>query len=134
MYELTPIIKEFNRFWQYYQVDEQLFPHRRAATLRLWMDRTAQEREAMLAEVKDQGGPKGKNPYFYVQEFTLPEPENLNGTRKVERLIKTTKLVIARYKNSFGTYTLADAERHAMDIVRGLNFDYDMYLVNRKLY
>ena len=126
------IVEQFNMFWQYYQVEERLFPHRRAATLRLWMNRTEQEREAMLAEVRSQGGPKGKNPYFYVQEFALPEPENLNGTRKIERLVKTTQLVIARYKGAFGTYTLADAKRHAMEIVRGLNFDYDAYVSNRK--
>ena len=119
------IVEQFNMFWQYYQVDERLFPHRRAATLRLWTSRTEQEREAMLTEVRSQGGPKGKNPYFYVQEFTFPEPENLNGSRKIERLVKTTQLVIARYKGAFGTYTLADARRHAMEIVRGLNFKYE---------
>lgn len=59
-----------------------------------------------------------------IRRMKAQEPENLNGTRKVERLIKTTKLVIARYKGAFGTYTLTDAERYAMDILRGLNFDY----------
>lgn len=73
------IIEQFNRFWQYYQVDEGRFPHRRAATLKLWIDKHPLAREAMLKEVEENGGPKGKNPYFYVQEFAEPEPQWLTG-------------------------------------------------------
>ena len=102
------IVEQFNAFWQYYQVDERLFPHRRAATLRLWMNRTEQEREAMLSAVKSQGGPKGKNPYFYVQEFALPEPENLNGTRKGGAMINNGTAEIAFYNGSWGIYTKED--------------------------
>ena len=73
------IIEQFNRFWQNYRVDEGRFPHRRAATLRLWIDKHPLAREAMLKEVEENGGPKGKNPYFYVQEFPDPEPQWLTG-------------------------------------------------------
>ena len=59
----------------------------------------------MFTEVEANGGPKGKNPYFYVQEFAEPEPTNYNGRR-----LKTgVTYVIAKYKGSYGTYTLADA-------------------------
>ena len=75
------IIEQFNRFWRNYRVDETLFPRRRAATLKLWIDKHPAAREAMLAEVEANGGPKGKTPYFYVQEFAEPEPTNYNGRR-----------------------------------------------------
>ena len=117
------IIEQFNRFWRNYRVDETLFPRRRAATLKLWIDKHPLARESMLAEVEANGGPKGKNPYFYVQEFPDPEPTNYNG----RRLKPGVTYVIAKYKGSYGTYTLAEAEQFGMEIKYGMNFDWDAY-------
>ena len=82
----TEIIEQFNAFWQNYKVDETRFPRRRAATLRLWIDKHPLAREAMLAEVEANGGPKGKNPYFYVQEFAEPKPQWLTGREQEKAL------------------------------------------------
>lgn len=108
----TEIIEQFNAFWRNYRVDERLFPRRRAATLRLWMDKHPSAREAMLAEVEANGGPKGKNPYFYVQEFAEPEPTNYNG-----RCLKPgVTYVIAKYNGVFGTYSLEEAKEFGMEV------------------
>ena len=123
------IIEQFNRFWRNYRVDETLFPRRRAATLKLWIDKHPLAREAMLAEVEANGGPKGKNPYFYVQEFAEPEPTNYNG----RRLKPGVTYVIAKYKGSYGTYTLAEAEQFGMEIKYGMNFDYKVYLEQKAI-
>lgn len=106
------IVEQFNRFWRHYQVDETLFPRRRAATLKLWMDKHPSARAAMVAEVEAHGGPKGKNPYFFVQEFAAPEPTNYNG----RALKHGITYVIARYKNAYGTYSLQDAKDFGMEI------------------
>ncbi len=82
----TEIIEQFNRFWRLYKVDETRFPRRRAATFRLWMDKDPAARAAMMAEVEANGGPKGKNPYFYVQEFGNPEPQWLTGKEQEQAL------------------------------------------------
>lgn len=123
------IIEQFNRFWRLYKVDETLFPRRRAATLKLWIDKHPLARESMLAEVEANGGPKGKNPYFYVQEFAEPEPTNYNG----RRLKPGVTYVIAKYKSTYGTYTLAEAEQFGMEIKYGMNFDYKVYLEQKKV-
>ena len=114
------IVQQFNTFWRLYNVDETLFPRRRAATLKLWIDKHPSAREAMLAEVEANGGPKGKNPYFFVQEFAEPEPTNYNG----RALKHGVQYVIAKYKGSYGTYTLDDALSFGMEIKEGLNFKY----------
>ena len=80
------IIEQFNHFWRNYRVDEVRFPHRRAATLRLWVDKHPAAREAMLEEVKKNGGPKGKNPYFYVQDYPNPQPQWLTGREQDKAL------------------------------------------------
>lgn len=108
----TEIVEQFNAFWRNYRVDERLFPRRRAATLRLWMDKHPAAREAMLKEVVANGGPKGKNPYFYVQEFAEPEPTNYNG----RRLKPGVTYVIAKYNGFWGTYTLKEAKEFGMEI------------------
>ena len=108
----TEIIEQFNTFWRNYQVDERLFPRRRAATLKLWMDKPPAVREAMLKEVAANGGPKGKNPYFYVQEFAEPEPTNYNG----RRLKAGVTYVIAKYKGTYGTYSLEEAKEFGMEV------------------
>ena len=108
----TEIVEQFNAFWRNYRVDERLFPRRRAATLRLWMGKHPAAREAMLKEVVANGGPKGKNPYFYVQEFAEPEPTNYNG----RRLKPGVTYVIAKYNGVFGTYTLEEAKEFGMEI------------------
>ena len=82
----TEIIEQFNRFWRLYKVDETRFPRRRAATFKLWMDKDPAARAAMMAEVEANGGPKGKNPYFYVQEFGNPEPQWLTGQEQEKAL------------------------------------------------
>ena len=82
----TEIIEQFNRFWRLYKVDETRFPRRRAATFKLWMDKDPAARAAMMAEVEANGGPKGKNPYFYVQEFGNPEPQWLTGKEQEQAL------------------------------------------------
>ena len=108
----TEIIEQFNTFWRSYRVDETLFPRRRAATLKLWIDKHPLAREAMLKEVAANGGPKGKNPYFYVQEFAEPEPVNYNG----RRLKPGVQYVIAKYKGGYGTYSLEEAREFGMEI------------------
>lgn len=82
----TEIIEQFNRFWRLYKVDETRFPRRRAATFKLWMDKDPAARAAMMAEVEANRGPKGKNPYFYVQEFGNPEPQWLTGKEQEQAL------------------------------------------------
>ena len=106
------IVEQFNRFWRHYQVDETLFPRRRAATLKLWMDKHPSARAAMVAEVEAHGGPKGKNPYFFVQEFAAPEPTNYNG----RSLKPGVQYVIAKYKGKYGTYTMDEAKDFGMEV------------------
>ena len=51
-----------------------------------------------------------------------PHPTNWNGRSMVDTLIKsTTKMVIARFNGSYGTYTLDEARVWEMSDIRRLN-------------
>ena len=127
MYVLTPIIEDFNRFWQLYQVDEATFPNRKAATLRQWQARSPAARKAMMDHLIHKGPPGKRNPFFWVQDFKEPRPTNMNGSMALDRLMKTTPLVCAKYNNSNGIFTLEDALLHHLDVNYGMNFEWEIY-------
>lgn len=59
-----------------------------------------------------------------IRTYHQDEPVNYNGKHNIDALMRTTPMVIARYKGSFGTYTLDDALSFGMEIKEGLNFKY----------
>ena len=50
-----------------------------------------------------------------------PYPTNWNGRPLINRLIKETKLVSAKFEGSYGTYTLDEARVWQMDDINPLN-------------
>ena len=61
-------------------------------------------------------------PYFIIKNCH-PVPFNWNGQSYVNTLVKsTTRLVIAKYNGSYGTYTLDEAKLYEMTDLKPLNF------------
>lgn len=75
-----------------------------------------------IREQKKHGEHVKDNPLFALQDCT-PVPTNWNGRPGVNEMMKTTKMVIAKYKASskYGTYTLAEAKLFEMTDVKPLN-------------
>lgn len=63
-----------------------------------------------------------------IRSYQMPEPENLNGSGKYDRKIKTTPVVSALYGEKYGVYTLEDALAYNMPVKYGMNFDWDVYV------
>ena len=113
MADLPPLVKEFNELWSAMHVDEEAFPNRKAATMRQWLARSSATRKAMKDQVDKTGPPpKKKNPFFWVQDFPEPRPTNYNGMK----LKAGVRYVIAKYKGSYGTYSLDEAKLFNMYI------------------
>ena len=97
------------------------------ATERFWNTLTPRQQSAVHRSIP-QKVKEGKfvqyDPIRAIKEnarlHQLPEPTNYNG----RRLKPGFQYVIARYKGSFGTYTLDDALSFGMEIKEGLNFKY----------
>ena len=68
-----------------------------------------------------------------IRSYQMPEPENLNMTSKYNKLERTTPLVSALYKGTYGIFTLAQAEEFGLDIKYGMNFDYKIYLEQKTI-
>lgn len=70
---------------------------------------------------KWQGDEIYNSPYEIIL-YCKPYPTNWNGRNGVNRLIKsTTKMVIAQFNGSFGTYTLDEAKVWGMTVKQLLN-------------
>ena len=58
---------------------------------------------------------------YYVIKNCHPVPFNWNGQPGVNNLIKTNRVVIAKYQGSFGTYTWDEARVYGMTDIKPLN-------------
>lgn len=121
--EINELYAQYCRFWDLFKAIPK-YRNRRACSFTQWRARDDAAREAMLDYLEKNGPPPKANPYFWIQDFDEPEPENLNGSRKIDSLLKTTPIVSAMYQGHYGVYTLHDAQIHNMDIKYGLNFKY----------
>lgn len=102
---------DFNEFWEAYKVNEIRFPRRRAATFRAWNGRTPAARRAMLEQVKKEGAPEWKNPYFYVVDFPEPQPQWLRGDEGGD-------IVQVKYNGAFKLCTRATMELFGLEWIR----------------
>ena len=73
-----------------------------------------------IREAKKTGKPINPNPLFAIQDCN-PQPTNWNGREGINRMMKTDKMVIAKYNGSFGTYTALEAKLFEMTDVKALN-------------
>lgn len=99
------------------------YADRVAATRSLWNSLTLQRQRQIyyiLREQKRRGEKIDENPYFAVNNCQ-PHPTNWNGKQGLNDLIKSTKMVIAKYQGSYGTYTAGEAKLFEMTDIKPLN-------------
>ena len=103
---------DFNAFWTRYNPDVE-FCNRRAACERLWVEISELKRSAIISWLEKNRPPKGRNPYFFIQDFTVreasEEPTNYNGHRLPAEPTGT-----AFYKGKWGTFTIRDIEKYGL--------------------
>lgn len=71
-------------------------------------------------EAKKRGEYIKENPLFAIQDCN-PKPTNWNGREGINNMMKTEKMVIAKYQGSYGTYTAGIAKLFEMTDVKPLN-------------
>ena len=97
---------DFNEFWNRYALSPE-YLNRYFATRDIWERRTEAAQRAMLDALSaGQTETRGRNPYFFVQDFPEPEPTNYNG-----RALPPEPVVTAFYNGKWGMYTVSDVER-----------------------
>lgn len=75
-----------------------------------------------LREQKKNGVPIKENPRFAIEDCT-PVPTNWNGKQGINDMMKTELMVIAKYGDRFGSYTLLEAWLFEMKEATAANFE-----------
>ena len=102
----------FEKFWKFFNPAPE-FHNRRAATQMIFEARSQAAQKAMLDSLSlGEGGGRGVNPYFFVQDFPEPQPVFLRGDEGGD-------IVQVRYN---GTYKLC--HRATMELF-GLDWNRD---------
>ena len=103
---------------------ESKFADRVRRAREIWNAKPIEEQRRIyyfLREQKRSGKTIEPNPIFAIQGCH-PEPTNWNGKEGINKMIKSTKMVIAKYQGSYGTYTALEAKLFEMTDVKPLNF------------
>ena len=111
----------FDHVWAL--VGTPAYEDRKSACRNYWNTLTlARQRQIywFLREQKRRGEYVKENPLFAIQDC-IPAPINYNGSRQLDELMKTTKMVIAKYGDSYGTFTALEARIFEMTDVKQLN-------------
>ena len=99
------------------------FKDRIGAARALWNTMTITRQRQIYYEVRKmlrEGEKINPNPYFLINDCH-PQPTNWNGRPGINSLIKSKKMVIAKYNGSWGSYTLDEAKLYEMTDVKPLN-------------
>ena len=126
--------EKFETVWQAL-VDNGTSKRNHDATERFWNTLSPKQKDLVFKNIPRkvmEGKFVQYDPIRAIKEnsrkYQLPEPENLNGSSKYDRLIKTTFVVSAQYGGIYGVYTLEDALAYNMPINYGMNFDWETYV------
>ena len=74
-----------------------------------------------IRDAKRRGETVNPNPWYALVNARDAEPTNYNGDGRIDELAKTTKMVVAWYKERAGIYTLEEALALKLRIIRPFN-------------
>ena len=101
----------FEKFWKFFNPAPE-FHNRRAATQMVFEARSHAAQKAMLDSLSlGEGGGRGVNPYFFVQDFPEPQPVFLRGDEGGD-------IVQVKYNGTYKLCTRATMELFGLEWIR----------------
>ena len=103
---------DFENYWAAIQPDAK-YDNRKEAAQQEW-EAHPEKHAAIMRWLKRHGPYPNRNPYFFIQDFTVraakvDEPTNYNG-----RALPDEPTATAFYNGKWGTYTLEDIEKYGL--------------------
>ena len=99
------------------------FRERYIPCMRVWnkLPHRAQQRMYWYIRKKKRLGEIIYDDPLYALTYITPVPENCNGRRDLDQLIKSTPMVSAFYNGKYGIYTLCESTIFEMTNIKRLN-------------
>lgn len=113
--------KSFDYMWELLNPPREFHNMRSKCETALWnaLSIDMQHRVYRLIRGKKRRGEAIQpNPWYAIVNARDAEPTNYNGDPRIDKLAKTTKMVVAWYKERAGIYTLEEALALKLSIIR----------------
>ena len=134
--------EEFEAVWKAL-VENGTSRRNKEPTYRYWLTLTPEQRHLAFLNITKKARENGflnfnpiqaikENSRFYKKAKGLL-PVDYNGKAAIDGLMTTKPLVSAAFKGQFGVYLLNEANEWKMEIRRGVNFSYKLYLETGKV-
>ena len=131
IYTPSPQIKNFMEFevnsseWHMWKLlsPSPSFNNVKESFRAYWLSLSLAKRHQIYYTLREQINnkiPIKEHPLFAIQDCK-PCPTNWNGKEGINNMMKTNKMVIAKYAGSYGTYTAQEATIFEMTDVKPLN-------------
>ena len=104
---------DFNRFLTLFQPDKE-FTNRLSATQRLWDQSSAAKQQAIIAWLETHGAYKGRNPYFFIQDFEVKSPTS-TPTDYNNHPLPDIPVFSAKYNGKWGMFTQEDIDKFLLE-------------------
>jgi hypothetical protein len=118
---MTDEKKSFDYMWDLLNPPREFHNMRKKCETTLWnaLSIDMQHRVYRLIRDKKRSGESIQpNPWYAIANARDAEPTNYNGDARVDEFAKTTKMVVAWYKERAGIYTLEEALALKLTIIR----------------
>ena len=117
--------KSFDYMWELLNPPREFHNMRAKCETALWNALSIDMQHRVYRLIRDKkrrGEAIHPNPWYAIVNARDAEPTNYNGDPRIDDLAKTTKMVIAWYKERAGIYTLEEARALKLKIERKFNF------------
>ena len=108
---------DFNTYWQKMQPDAR-YDNRKSAAEESW-NAHPEKHAAIERWLNKHGAYPQRNPYFFIEDFTVRSPKSEPKEQPVNwngrTLTAGVEYVIAKYNGTWGTFTRDDVERFGLE-------------------
>ena len=120
--------KSFDYMWDLLNPPREFHNMRGKCETNLWNTLSIHMQHRVYRLIRDRkraGKPVDPNPWYAIVNARDAEPTNYNGDTRIDDLVKTTKMVVAWYKERAGIYTLEEALALKLQIIREFTLNVD---------
>ena len=113
--------KSFDYMWELLNPPREFHNMRSKCETALWNALSIDMQHRVYRLIRDKkrrGEAIHPNPWYAIVNARDAEPTNYNGDARIDALAKTTKMVVAWYKERAGIYTLEEALALKLSIIR----------------
>ncbi len=107
---------DFNDYWRAMNPKHE-FDNRKQAAKDEW-NKHPEKHQAIMAWLQKHGDYPERNPFFFIQDFTVPRPKGQPTNYRGQIIPQGLQVFSAKYNGAWGMYTLEDIRLYGLETPR----------------